>query len=199
MFPATLDHLRVEWMKWASCKTTCKLLKPSGMGLLVRGAGSHPFNHLWCGEKDVPTGVNLNKCVGKIICSWVSSRNSVEVMVRRRVPGNFPSSIQLDHGGVLAMDGVAQSEHEHSTASKLQNLAPNVCARFSRARFSLVGGIVPLGLGDGVDVAKLPKSVSFCLSFGEVCFALYSRGQKGAHPIAAMMHIWWAPLSVHFW
>ena len=33
-------------------------------------------------------------------------------MVRRRAPGNVPSSIRLDHGDVLVMDGLAQSEYE---------------------------------------------------------------------------------------
>ena len=85
--------------------------------------------------------------------------------MRRRAPGEVPSSIRLDHGDILVMDGPAQSEYEHHcTASELQgprvNLtyrrvaqhtascplagvvgcAPNVCARFGRAKFPLVGG-----------------------------------------------------------
>ena len=40
--------------------------------------------------------------------------------MRRRAPGEVPSSIQLDHGDVLVMDGPAQSECEHCTASGLQ-------------------------------------------------------------------------------
>ena len=71
MFPANLDHLRVEWMKRGSYKTAwvtpghdcCvhanmdmeqqsdhKLITPSGMGLLVCGAGSRPSCHLVCQE-----------------------------------------------------------------------------------------------------------------------------------------------------
>ena len=140
----------------------------------------------WCGKKDVPTGVNLNQYAGpgshirwhsdneplfgpqnlpKLIVS-LSLGNSVEFMVRRRASGNVPSSIRLDHGDILVMDGLAQSEYEHCTASELQgprvNLtnrwvaqrpthcvlstsrrsglcAPNVCARFGRAKFPLVG------------------------------------------------------------
>ena len=63
MFPANLDHLRVEWMKRVRTRqpglrqgTTVsvhtnmdmeeqsdhKLITPSGMGLFVCGAGSHP-------------------------------------------------------------------------------------------------------------------------------------------------------------
>ena len=67
MFPASLDHLRVEWMMRGTYKTAwvtpghdclCsykygleqqsdhKLITPSGMSLLVCGAGSHPSYHL---------------------------------------------------------------------------------------------------------------------------------------------------------
>ena len=67
MFPANLDHLRVEWKKQGSYKTAwvtpghdclCsykmdmeqqsdhKLIRPSGMELLVCGAGSRPSYHL---------------------------------------------------------------------------------------------------------------------------------------------------------
>ena len=84
--------------------------------------------------------------------------------MRRRASGNVPSSIRLGHGDVLVMDGLAQSEYEHCTASGLQGprvyltyrsvaqhtascplsrrsglCATNVCARFSRAKFPLVG------------------------------------------------------------
>ena len=52
----------------------------------------------------------------KLIVS-LSLGNSVEFMVRRRASGNVPSSIRLDHGDVLVMDGLAQSEYEHCTAS----------------------------------------------------------------------------------
>ena len=75
----------------------------------------------------------------------------------RRGQGNVPSLITLDHGDLLVMDGLTQSEYVHCTASGLQgprvNLTfrwvaqhiascplagvggpPFVCARFSRAR-----------------------------------------------------------------
>ena len=47
----------------------------------------------------------------KLIVS-LSLGNSVEFMLRRRAPGRVPSSIRLDHGDVLVMDGLAQSEYE---------------------------------------------------------------------------------------
>ena len=74
----------------------------------------------------MPTGVNLKQYAGlgshirwhsdneplfgpqnspKLIVS-LSSGNSVEFMMRRRSPGNFPSSIRLDHGDILVMDGL---------------------------------------------------------------------------------------------
>ena len=130
----------------------------------------------------MPTGVNLNRYSGPSSCiRWHSDnqplfgpRNSPKLIVSmslgnsvvfqvRRVPGDVPSSIRLDHGDLLDMDGLTQSEYVHCTASGLQgprvNLtfrwvaqhilstsrrgglcAPNVCARFGRAKFPLVGG-----------------------------------------------------------
>ena len=55
----------------------------------------------------------------KLIVS-LSLGNSVEFMVLRSAPGKVPSSIRLDHGDILVMDGLAQSEYEHCTASGLQ-------------------------------------------------------------------------------
>ena len=86
-----------------------------------------PFLSPWCGKKDVPTEVNMNQYAGpgslirwhsdneplfrpqnspKLIVS-LSPGNSVEIMVRRRAPGKVPSSIRLDRGDILVMDGLA--------------------------------------------------------------------------------------------
>ena len=65
----------------------------------------------------------------KLIVS-LSLGNSVEFMVRRRGSGNFPSSIRLAHGDVLVMDGLAQSENEHCTASELQGPRVNLTYRW---------------------------------------------------------------------
>ena len=99
-----------------------------------------------CGKKDVPTGLNLNQYAGtgslirwhsdneplfgpqnspKLIVS-LSLGNSVEFKVRRRSPGKVPSWIRLDHGDILVMDGLAQSEYEHCTASGLQGPRVNL-------------------------------------------------------------------------
>ena len=88
----------------------------------------------------MPTGVNLNQYAGpgshirwhsdnepfigpqfspELIVS-LNVRDSVEFKVRRRASGEVPSSIRLDHGDILVVDGRAQSESEHCTASGLQ-------------------------------------------------------------------------------
>ena len=40
----------------------------------------------------------------------------------RRGQGSVPSLISLDHGDLLVMDGLTQSEYVHCTASGLQGL-----------------------------------------------------------------------------
>ena len=85
MFPANLDHLRVEWMKRGSYKTAwvtpghdCLCSYKYGHGAAVRPQTNDaiwdgvigfwgrvaPFFSPWCGKKDVPTGVNLNQRTG---------------------------------------------------------------------------------------------------------------------------------------
>ena len=88
----------------------------------------------WCGKKDVPTEVNLNhhgspgsctpwhsdneslfghRIEPKLIVS-LSLGHSVEFQVCR-APWDVPSSITLDHGDLLVMDGSAQSEYAGSS------------------------------------------------------------------------------------
>ena len=50
--------------------------------------------------------------------------------MRRRASGNVPSSIRLDHGDVVVMDGPAQSEYEHCAASVLQGLRVKLTYRW---------------------------------------------------------------------
>ena len=50
--------------------------------------------------------------------------------MRRRALGEVPASILLDHGDVLVMDGLAQSEYEHCTASGLQGPRVNLTYRW---------------------------------------------------------------------
>ena len=117
------------------------------IGLWCRVA---PLLSPWCDRRELPTGVNLNRYSGpssfvrwhsdneplfgpqnapKLIVS-VSLGNSVEFKVRRRGQGNVPSLITLDHGDLLVMDGLTQSEYVHCTASGLQGPRVNLTFRW---------------------------------------------------------------------
>ena len=171
MFPANLDHLRVEWMKrgtyntaWVTPGHNCLCSYTYGHGAAVRPQTNNAIWHgviglwsrvapllsPWCGKKDVPTGVNLNQYAGPgSLIRWHSDNepsfgpqnspelivslslgNSVEFMVRRGALGKVPSSIRLDHGDVLVMDGLAQSEYEHCTVPGLQGPRVNLTYRW---------------------------------------------------------------------
>ena len=56
----------------------------------------------------------------------MSLGSSVDFRVCRRGRRNAPSLIGLDHGDLLVMDGLAQSEYEHSTSSELQGPRVNL-------------------------------------------------------------------------
>ena len=116
----------IQVWTWSSSQT----------GLLVCGAGSHPSYHLgvvrrmckrlWHSDNEPLVGPqNSPKLIVRL-----SLGNSVEFMVRRRAPGKVPSSIRLDHGDILVMDGLAQSEYEHYTASGLQGPRVNLTYRW---------------------------------------------------------------------
>ena len=113
------------------------------MGLWGRVA---PLLSPWCTAREMPKGVNLNRYAGcgssipwhsddeplfgdqsdpKVIVS-MSLGSSVDFRVRSRGRRNAPSSIRLDHGDLLVMDGLAQSEYEHSTSSELQGPRVNL-------------------------------------------------------------------------
>ena len=150
-------------------KSDHRLITPSGMGLWVCGSRVAPFFSPWCGKKDVPTGLNLNQFAGpgslvrwhsdneplfgpqnspKLIVS-LSLGNSVEFKVRRRAPGHLPSSIRVDHGDILVMDGLADSEYKHCTASGLQSPPINLTYRWvaqhtaSCPQAGVVGCVLP--------------------------------------------------------
>ena len=108
-----------------------------------------PFLSPWCGKKELPTGVNLNHYDGPRSCvRWHSDNeslfgprdspklivslslgNSVEFKVRR-VSDNVTSSVTLNHGDVLVMDGSAQSEYLHCTMPGLQGPRVNLTYRW---------------------------------------------------------------------
>ena len=170
MFPANLDHLRVEWKKQGSYKTAwvtpghdCLCSYKYGHGAAVRPQTNKaiwdgviglwgrvaPFLSPWCGKKELPTGVNLNHYDGSRSCvRWHSDNeslfgprdspklivslslgNPVEFKVRR-VSDRVTSSITLDHGDVLVMDGSAQSEYLHCTMPGLQGPRVNLTYRW---------------------------------------------------------------------
>ena len=52
----------------------------------------------------------------------VSRGYSVGFQVHRREPGEVPSSIRLDNGDILVMDGLAQSEYEHRLGCRVLGL-----------------------------------------------------------------------------
>ena len=108
-----------------------------------------PLLSPWCARREVPVGVNLNRYSGPSSCvRWHSDNeplfgpqnasklivsmslgNSVEFKVRRG-RGSVPSLITLDHGGLLVMDGLTQSEYVHCTASGLQGPRVNLTFRW---------------------------------------------------------------------
>ena len=74
----------------------------------------------------------------------------------RRVPGDVPSSITLDHGDLLVMDGSAQSEYAHRTVPGLQGPRVNLTFRWvtqhaaSCPLAGVVGCVLPTFLFLGV-------------------------------------------------
>ena len=119
MFPANLDHLRVEWMKRGTYKTAwvtpghdCMCSFKYGHGAAVRPETNNaiwdgviglwgrvaPFLPLWCGKKDVPTGVNLNQYDGsRSFIRWHSDNEPLFG------PQNLPKlivSLSLGNSGV---------------------------------------------------------------------------------------------------
>ena len=63
------------------------------------------------------------------VSSSMSLGHSVVFQVRR-VAGDVPSSITLDHGDFLVMDGSAQSEYAHRTVPGLQGPRVNLAYRW---------------------------------------------------------------------
>ena len=146
----------------------------------------------------MPTRVNLNQYAGpgshilwhsdgeplfgpqyspKLIVS-LSLGSSVEFEVRRHASGEVPSSIRLDHGDVLVMDGLSQSEYEHCTVSGLQGPRVNLPNRWvtqhaaSCPPAGVVGCVLPScaqhrsaayfpSLATVTDVANLPGKCLF--------------------------------------
>ena len=170
MLPENLDHLPVEWISrgtyetaWVTPGHDCLCSYQYGHGAAVRPQTNDaiwrgviglwgrvaPLLSPWCGRRELPTGVNLNRYSGPSSCiRWHSDNeplfgpqnspklivsmslgNSVEFKVRRGRCG-IPSPITLDHGDLLVMDGRTQSEYVHCTASGLQGPRVNLTFRW---------------------------------------------------------------------
>ena len=90
MLPENLDHVRVRWISrgtyetaWVTPGHDCLCSYKYGHGAAVRpqtndghlawgywfvGQGSRPSCHPWCGRRELPTGVNLNRYSGPSSC-----------------------------------------------------------------------------------------------------------------------------------
>ena len=117
------------------------------MGLWGRVA---PLLTPWCSLREIPSGVNLNRYAGRNSCiPWhsddeplfgdqgdpkvivsMSLGSSVHFRVRSRGSRNVLSPIRLNHGDLLVMDGLVQSEYEHSTSSMLHGPRANLTYRW---------------------------------------------------------------------
>ena len=126
---------------------SCSSIWNGVMGLWGRVA---PLLTPWCSLREMPTGVNLNRYAGcgssipwhsddeplfgdhsdPTVMVSLGLGSSVDFRVRSRGRRNAPSSIWLDHGDLLVMDRLAQSEYEHSTSSELQGPRVNLTYRW---------------------------------------------------------------------
>ena len=155
MLPDNLDHLRVGWRPRRSYETAwvtpghdCLCPYKYGHGAAVR---PQTKDAIWDGVIGLwsRAGVNLNRYAGpRSRIPWHSDdeslfgpQNQPELIVRmslgnfvefkvRRTPRGVPSSITLDHGDLLVMDGSAQSEYAHRTVSGLQGPRVNLTYRW---------------------------------------------------------------------
>ena len=193
-----------------------KPVTPSGMGSLVCGAGSHPLVALVCKRECAnrselepvlrfqpmyPLHSDNESLFGppnqpKLIVS-ISLGHSVEFQVRR-ASSDLPSSITVDHGDLLVMDGSAQSEYAHRTVSGLQGPRVDLAYRWvtqhaaSCPLAGVVGCVLPscvrvrVGWGMGKIVGPLSGGrSSFCQSWCLSCwlalgFALGREEGEGA-------------------
>ena len=170
MLPENLDHLRVRWISrgtyetaWVTPGHDCLCSYKYGHGAAVRPQTNDaiwrgviglwgrvaPLLSPWCGRRELPTGVNLNRYSVPSSCirwhsdnePWFGPQNSPKLIVSmslgnsvefkvRRVRCSVPSLITLDHGDLLVMDGSTQSEYVHCTASGLQGPRVNLTFRW---------------------------------------------------------------------
>ena len=210
MLPENLDHLRVRWISrgtyetaWVTPGHDCLCSYQYGHGAAVRPQTNDPIWHGvigLCGRRELPTGVNLNRYSGPSSCiRWhsdneplfgpqnspklivsISLGNSVEFKVRRG-RGSVPSLITLDHGDLLVMDGLTQSEYVHCTASGLQGPRVNLTFRWVAQHIAscplsgVMGCVLPScvqGLAEPDPRGGWGKGYKWSSSWGLVLFLL---------------------------
>ena len=87
----------------------------------------------------------------------MSLEHSVLFKLRRRNPWNDETEIRLDHGDLLVMDGLTQSQYDHSTACELSGPRVNLTYRWisqhiePRPLADSIGGALP---SDAQDLAE---------------------------------------------
>ena len=108
-----------------------------------KSSNSFPFleKKKKCLSPEVPPSFSTDFHVSSDDKPLFGPQNSHELIVRmsvghsvvfqvRRVQCGVPSSIRLDHGDILVMDGSAQSEYEHRTPSGLFGHRVNLTYRW---------------------------------------------------------------------
>ena len=131
----------------------------------------------WCAKGDMPSGVNRDgyagarssipwHCDNEFLCGRprepnftvsMSFGHSVLFKLRRCAPENAHSEVRLDHSDLLVMDGLTQSECEHSTASELSGPRVNLTFLWISQHMGscplagLLGGALP---SDAQDLAE---------------------------------------------
>ena len=170
--PRNLDDVGVFWEPWSGYETASVCTEAVNLWSRVASLPTP-----WCAEGEVPTGVNLNRYAGtgsfipwhrdnerlfghpgepKVIVS-VGLGHSALFKLRRRALEYTPSEIRLDHGDLLVMDGLTQSEYVHSTASELLGPRVNLTFRWISQHIKscplagLIGGALP---SDAQDLAQ---------------------------------------------
>ena len=86
----------------------------------------------------------------------MSLGHSALFKLRRRTSENTPSQIRLDHGDLLVMDDLTQSEHEHSRAPELLGLRVDLTFRWisQLIKSCPLAGLIGALLSDAQDLAE---------------------------------------------
>ena len=135
MLPENLDHLRVRWISrgtyetaWVTPGHDCLCSYQYGHGAAVRPQTNDaiwrgviglwgrvaPFLSPWCGRRELPTGVNLNRYSGPSSCiRWHSDneplfgpQNSPKLIVSMSLGNSVEFKVRRGRGSVPSLDYV---------------------------------------------------------------------------------------------